>query len=60
MTRSAKVGFGSRLLAGSELVHGRPVRTYGRERRCVVEGCDIRLSLYNPNAQCYLHDHERY
>jgi len=60
MTRSARVGFGSRLLAGSDLVHGRPVRTYGRGRTCMVEGCDIHLSLYNPNAQCSLHDHDKY
>jgi hypothetical protein len=60
MTMPSKVGSGSRLVAGSDLVHGRPLRTYGRGRTCMVEGCDTRLSLYNPSAQCSLHDHRTY
>jgi hypothetical protein len=57
MTTYAKFGYGTRLLAGSDLVHGRPLRTYGRGRTCVVEGCGTRLSLYNPTLRCSLHDH---
>jgi hypothetical protein len=56
MTVYAKAGYGTRLVTGSDLIHGRPLRTYGRGRTCVVEGCDTRLSLYNPNARCSLHD----
>jgi hypothetical protein len=56
MTLYAKAGYGSRLVAGSDLVHGRPLRTYRRGRTRMVEGCDTRLSLYNPNARCSLHD----
>lgn len=60
MTLYAKIGYGTRLVAGSDLVHGRPLRTYRRGRTCTVEGCDIRLSLYNPNERCALHDHHTY
>ena len=55
MTTYVKVNNGSRQLGGSDLVHGRPVRTYRKGRTCMVEGCDTRLSLYNPNARCWLH-----
>jgi hypothetical protein len=57
MSTYAQVGYRSRLLAGSDLVHGRPLRTYRRGRTCMVDGCETRLSLYNPNARCWLHDH---
>jgi hypothetical protein len=60
MTLYAKMGYRTRLVAGSDLVHGRPLRTYRRGRTCMVEGCDIRLSLYNPNERCALHDHHTY
>ena len=60
MTLYAKIGYRTRLVAGSDLVHGRPLRTYRRGRTCTVEGCDIRLSLYNPNERCALHDHHTY
>lgn len=60
MTTYAKIGSGNRLLAASDLIHGRPLRTYRRGRTCGVEGCDTRLSLYNPNAQCSLHDRHAY
>jgi hypothetical protein len=60
MTLHAKVGYATRLATGSDLVHGRPLRTYQRGRTCMVEGCDIRLSVYNPNARCSLHGLYRY
>jgi hypothetical protein len=60
MTLYAKVGYGTRLVTGSDLVHGRPLRTYQRGRTCMVEGCDIRLSVYNSKAQCSLHDRYTY
>jgi hypothetical protein len=60
MTLYAKVGYGTRLVIGSDLVHGRPLRTYQRGRTCMVEGCDIRLSVYNPKARCSLHDRYTY
>jgi hypothetical protein len=41
--------------SGTELVHGRPVRTYGRGRTCEIENCDTRLSVYNPGPVCALH-----
>jgi hypothetical protein len=60
MTTYVKVGSASRQLAGSDLIHGRPLRTYGRGRTCMVEGCNTRLSFYNPTVRCSLHDHRRY
>lgn len=57
MSTYARRGHWSRLLDGTDLVSGRPVRTHGRGRRCMVEGCDTRLSLYNPNPRCALHEH---
>jgi hypothetical protein len=57
MTPYAKAANGSRMLAGSDLIHGSPVRTFGRGRTCKVEGCGTRLSLYNPNVRCSLHEH---
>jgi hypothetical protein len=57
MALYGKTANGSRLLAGSDLVHGNPVRTFGKGRTCKVEGCDTRLSLYNPHARCSLHEH---
>ena len=59
MTLYTKVGYGTRLV-GSDLVHGRPLRTYQRGRTCMVEGCDIRLSVYNPKTRCSLHDRYTY
>jgi hypothetical protein len=60
MSSYAKLGYGSRQVAGSDLIHGRPVRTFGQGRTCLVEGCRTRLSLYNPKAWCSLHDHRTY
>jgi len=60
MTLYAKVDYGTRLVTGSDMVRGRPLRTYQRGRTCMVEGCDIRLSVYNPNPRCSLHDHYTY
>ena len=60
MTTYAKLGYGTRLVAGSDLVHGRPLRTYGPGRTCTMEGCDTRLSLYNPKGRCSLHDHHTF
>jgi hypothetical protein len=41
--------------SGTELVHARPLKTYGRGRTCEVEDCDTRLSVYNPKPVCALH-----
>ncbi len=60
MTTYAKFGHGTRLVIGSELIHGRPLRTYRPGRTCMAEGCDTRLSLYNPKQRCSLHDHPTY
>lgn len=57
MSIYAKARSGSRMLAGSDLIHGSPVRTFGQGRTCKVEGCGTRLSLYNPNVRCSLHEH---
>jgi hypothetical protein len=57
MTTYSKVGYGSRRVVGSDLIHGNPLRTYRQGRTCMVEGCPTRLSRYNPNARCSLHDH---
>jgi hypothetical protein len=55
MTSSASGNRPTIQLSGSEMVHGRPIRTYGRGRSCEVEDCDTRLSLYNPGPVCALH-----
>jgi hypothetical protein len=60
MSLYAKVGSESKWLAVSDLVHGRPLTTYRPGRTCTVEGCDTRLSLYNPNPRCALHDAHSY
>jgi hypothetical protein len=60
MTLYAKVGYKTRLATGSDLVHGRPLRKYQRGRTCMVEWCNIRLSVYNPNPRCCLHEHYTY
>jgi hypothetical protein len=60
MTLYAKVDYGTRLVGGSDLVHGRPLTTYRRGRTCIFEGCDTRLSFYNPNPQCSVHDRRTY
>jgi hypothetical protein len=44
----------ARSMAGTDAVRGRPVRSYGRGRRCATEGCGTRLSLYNPKERCAL------
>jgi hypothetical protein len=60
MTTYARVGDGPRRVTGSDLIHGRPLRTYGRGRTCMVEGCNTRLSLYNPTVRCSLHGHRTF
>lgn len=55
MTTSTHMNRPTIPLSGSEMVHGRPIRTYGRGRSCEVEDCDTRLSLYNPGPVCALH-----
>ena len=55
MTTSANVNGHRWDVTVSELVHGRPLRTYGRGRSCEVDDCDTRLSLYNPGPVCALH-----
>ena len=32
-----------------------PIRTFGAERVCAADACDVRLSRYNPDAYCSLH-----
>lgn len=34
----------------------RPSRSFGKGRTCTEEGCETRLSLYNPGKYCYLHE----
>lgn len=46
---------GHRFVTGTELIHGRPVRTYGRGRVCSTAGCETTLSLYNPDPFCSVH-----
>ncbi len=46
---------GRRFVTGTELIQGRPVRTYGRGRTCSTSGCETTLSLYNPNPRCSVH-----
>lgn len=36
--------------------HGRPARTFGEGRICRHPGCRTRLSIYNSNPHCYLHE----
>lgn len=42
-------------LSGTHMEHSNPVRTFKAGRTCEVEGCDARLSVYNPGAVCALH-----
>lgn len=35
--------------------HGRPSRTFGRNRVCGEGECETRLSIYNEGDYCYLH-----
>jgi hypothetical protein len=32
-----------------------PIRTFGAQRVCAADACDVRLSRYNPGAYCSLH-----
>lgn len=56
MTTSISVTRKIGQLSGTELVHGRPLRTYRRGRTCALEECDTRLSVYNPSPVCALHN----
>lgn len=40
---------------GVGAVRAKP-RTFDSGRTCVEEGCDTRLSRYNPRALCWQHD----
>ena len=42
-------------LSGTHMEHGNPVRKFKAGRTCEVDGCDARLSVYNPGAACALH-----
>jgi hypothetical protein len=46
---------GRRGTTGTELVQGRPAKTYNRGRVCSTAGCGTTLSLYNPNPRCWIH-----
>lgn len=35
----------------------RSVRTYGDHRVCAVDGCQTKLSVYNPSRYCSVHAH---
>jgi hypothetical protein len=47
--------FGRRGISGTELLQGRPARTYRRGRICSKADCSTILSLYNPNPRCWHH-----
>jgi hypothetical protein len=47
-------GQGGRVVAGAVDKRSR-VHTYEAGRVCVVEGCETKLSLYNPAATCARH-----
>ena len=47
-------GQGGRVVAGAVDKRCR-VHTYEAGRVCVVEGCDTKLSLYNPSPACACH-----
>lgn len=34
----------------------RPSRSFGKDRVCGEEGCDTKLSRYNPGKFCYQHE----
>ncbi len=36
--------------------HGRPPQTFREGRVCRHPGCGTRLSIYNSNQHCYLHE----
>jgi hypothetical protein len=36
----------------SRSASGEPLRTYGKGRICTFEGCQTRLSKYNPTTRC--------
>jgi hypothetical protein len=42
---------GRRRPAGAEP----PIRSFGAGRCCAVDGCQVRLSRYNPDRYCALH-----
>jgi hypothetical protein len=42
-------------LSGTQMEHSNPGRKYKAGRTCEVEGCDARLSVYNPGSVCALH-----
>ena len=55
MSTPAKGSHANRQVFGTELLHGRPAKTYKQNRTCEVESCDTRLSVYNPGQVCALH-----
>ena len=42
-------------LSGTQMERGNPVRKFKAGRTCEVEGCEARLSVYNPGPVCALH-----
>jgi hypothetical protein len=42
-------------LSGTQIERSNPVRRYKAARTCEIEGCDARLSVYNPGPVCALH-----
>ena len=50
-TEFAKGSIGGMFFKG----HGRPSRTFGRNRVCGEGECETRLSIYNEGDYCYLH-----
>jgi hypothetical protein len=45
---------------GTEIARGRPSPTFGRGRVCAVSGCGTRLSMYNAEVRCAIHNHPLY
>ncbi len=45
-------------IVGSSLSSGgdRPSKRFGKDRVCREDGCNTRLSLYNPGKFCSLHE----
>ena len=37
------------------LATGEPLETFSQDRRCAAEGCEAKLSRYNPSDTCSVH-----
>ncbi|GAC1531362.1 MAG: hypothetical protein NVS3B12_07270 [Acidimicrobiales bacterium] len=42
--------------SGSATGYDRPSKVFGDNRTCPEEGCNTRLSRYNPGRYCVLHE----